>query len=65
MHSLPYPPNLHALPTFPTPAWLDTQIGEARQNGELVSQDEEELALGCDWHVSALADLFLNLKAPY
>ena len=63
--SLPYPPNLHALPTFPTPAWLDTRIRDARQNRELVSQDEEELALGYDWHVSALADFILNLKAPY
>ena len=48
---LPYPPELAQLPEFPSSRWLDQAVEEARRNGETISDEEQELAYGCDRHV--------------
>ena len=50
--TLPYPPELVLLPDFPTNKWLEQTILQAKHNGESISDEEEELAYGCDFHVS-------------
>ena len=61
--TLPYPPDLHVLPAFPTVSWLDNAIRHAKQSGEYVSKEEEELALGCDWHVSFICLLIIDYSS--
>lgn len=61
--TLPYPPDLHVLSAFPTVSWLDNAIRHAKQSGEYVSKEEEELALGCDWHVSFICLLIIDYSS--
>ena len=49
---LPLSDSLQALPSFPTSRWLDAAILEAKKAGEAISEEEEELAKGCDWEVT-------------
>ncbi|KAH7424576.1 hypothetical protein KP509_11G014100 [Ceratopteris richardii] len=46
---LPLPESLRPLPPFPTSRWLDTAVSQAKATGEDISEEEEELAKGCDW----------------
>lgn len=48
---LPYPPELAQLAEFPSGRWLDQAIQQAKTNGEVISDEEEELSYGCDRHV--------------
>ena len=48
----PYPSILEPLPKLPTRRWLDVAIQDAKLAGHNDTKEEEELALGCDWHVS-------------
>ena len=57
--NLPYPSHLHILPVWPTQSWLDIAIRRARQNEDYVSEEEEELVLGCDWHVRVITTCVL------
>ena len=58
--NFPYTPNLQKLPEkFPIGRWLDETISTARQNGIAISEQEEELSRGCDWHVSILTYHFI------
>ena len=50
--SLPLPESLRPLPAFPTSRWLDAAVSQAKRGGEDVSEQEEELAKGCDWEVT-------------
>ena len=56
---LPYPPDLVQLPDFPSGKWLDDAIREAKLAGQHISEEEEELATGCDFHVSAILPKFI------
>lgn len=59
---LAYPPELAQLPEFPSSRWLHHAIEQAKQNGEIISDEEEELAYGCDRHVIFLLNiLFVTL----
>lgn len=50
--NLPYPEGMQALPDFPTVRWLEATILEAKRAGLTITEEEEELTKGCDWHVS-------------
>ena len=45
----PYPSHLSQLPKFPLSQWLDKTIHDAKLRGEQISDEEEELATGCDF----------------
>ena len=49
--ALPWPSELAVLPEFPTLKWLEDAMRHAKSNGEAISDEEEELAYGCDYHV--------------
>lgn len=49
--TLPYPHELALLPDFPSNKWLEQTILQAKRNGEPITDEEEELAYGCDFHV--------------
>ena len=51
---LPYPEHLRILPEFPTGRWLEATVSKAKQDGLIITEEEEEQALGCDWHVSQI-----------
>ena len=51
---LPYPKHLRILPEFPTGRWLEATVSKAKRDGLIITEEEEELALGCDWHVSQI-----------
>ena len=55
----PYPNELQVLPKFPKTKWLGATILKAKCDGIMVAEEEEELALGCDWHVSKFTPFFL------
>ena len=48
----PYPEHLQILPEFPIGRWLEATISQAKHDGITIADEEVELALGCDWHVS-------------
>ena len=50
--SLPLPEGLRPLPAIPTSRWLDAVVSQAKRAGEDISEEEEELAKGCDWEVT-------------
>ena len=51
---VPYPEWLPLLPKSMSATWLRDQIRSSKASGQLISLDEQEYAIGPDWHVSIL-----------
>ena len=49
--ALPMPSELAVLPEFPSLKWLEDAMTRAKSNGETITDEEEELVYGCDYHV--------------